>query len=103
MPKNFKKNLEELSFERDLLFETIENVKKDLIEYYPNAEETIKEIDKELKYINDLVEIILKQDSDEDKLNKALCLFFDEYEDRVDNIKNLIEEEINKNKFQSGL
>ena len=60
-------------------------------------------MNKEVKYINDLVGIILKQNADEDKLNKALCLFIDEYSSRVNNIHNIIQEEVDKNNFQSGL
>ena len=101
--KNFKKDLEKISVERDSLIKEIDLIKETLIESYPNTEQTIKEINKEVKYINDLVGIILKQNADEDKLNKALCLFIDEYSGRVNNIHNIIQEEIDKNNFQSGL
>tara|TARA_B110000495_G_C22619294_1_gene369102 strand:- start:61 stop:378 length:318 start_codon:yes stop_codon:yes gene_type:complete len=101
--KNYKKDLEKISVERDLLIKEIDLIKETLIKSYPNTEQIIKEINKEIKYINDLVEIILKQNSDEDKLNKALYLFIDEYSSRVNNINELIQEEIDKNKFQTGL
>jgi hypothetical protein len=43
-----------------------------------------------------MVSMIISNKENQDKLNKALMFFLEEYEGKVDNIEKIIEEEINK-------
>ena len=60
------------------------------------------EINKETKYINDLLSMVINNKDDEDKLNESLIFFMDEYNGKINRIFNLITEEMERLKYLEG-
>jgi uncharacterized coiled-coil DUF342 family protein len=107
MAKNQKlseieKKLNELVLEKDSLIEQIDILKQTLKENNYDKEEIINEINKETKYIDDLLSMVINNKDDEDKLNESLIFFMDEYNGKINRIFNLITEEISRLKYLEG-
>tara|TARA_Y100000996_G_C22305819_1_gene554102 strand:+ start:65 stop:370 length:306 start_codon:yes stop_codon:yes gene_type:complete len=94
----FNFNLEDLKEEAEEIRNNLELIKKKLNKQYKDTDNTelFNQLDTEYEYINNMVSMIISNKEDQDKLNKALMFFLEEYEGKVDNIEKIIEEEINK-------
>ena len=94
----FNFNLEDLKEEAEEIKNNLELIKKKLNKQYKDTDNTelFNQLDTEYEYINNMVSMIISNKEDQDKLNKALMFFLEEYEGKVDNIEKIIEEEINK-------
>jgi|TARA_B110000495_G_C22897486_1_gene523646 hypothetical protein len=94
----FNFNLEDLKEEVEEIRNNLELVKKKLSKQYKDTDNTelFNQLDTEYEYINNMVSMIISNKENQDKLNKALMFFLEEYEGKVDNIEKIIEEEINK-------
>ena len=94
----FNFNLEDLKEEVEEIRNNLELVKKKLSKQYKDTDNTelFNQLDTEYEYINNMVSMIISNKENQDKLNKALMFFLEEYESKVDNIEKIIEEEINK-------
>ena len=97
--KEKKYNLNDLIREKEELISEIEEIKKELSDYSLNKS-FLNEINKEIKYLNDLIEIIIKNKDDENKLNDSLLFFIDEWTGRTRQIDQIIEEEIKRINFE---
>ena len=107
MPKNqnqsdLDQKLNDLVLEKDSLIEEINRLINTLKENNYDKEEIINEINKETKYINDLLSMVISNKDDEDKLNESLLFFMDEYNNKIYKIFNLITEEISRLKYLEG-
>ena len=94
----FNFNLEDLKEEAEEIRNNLELIKKKLNKQYKDTDNTelFNQLYTEYEYINNMVSMIISNKEDQDKLNKALMFFLEEYEGKVDNIEKIIEEEINK-------
>ena len=101
-PSEIEKKLNELVLEKDSLIEQIDILKQTLKENNYDKEEIINEINKETKYIDDLLSMVINNKDDEDKLNESLIFFMDEYNGKINRIFNLITEEISRLKYLEG-
>ena len=101
-PSEIEKKLNELVLEKDSLIEQIDILKQTLKENNYDKEEIINEINKETKYIDDLLSMVINNKDDEDKLNESLIFFMDEYNGKINKIFNLITEEISRLKYLEG-
>jgi hypothetical protein len=93
-----KNYLNELIKEKDDLIHIIKEAKKQFIKDDSN-EEVLDNIDKEINFINNLTQMVIKNKDDEIKLNNSLLFFIDEYKERAEKIVKLIEEELQRIKF----
>jgi len=94
--------LNELVLEKDYLFSEIDKLLTSLKENNLDKEEIINEINKETKYINDLLCMVVNNKDNENKLNESLMLFNEEYDSRIYKIFNMITEEITRVKYLKG-
>ena len=101
-PSEIEKKLNELVLEKDSLIEQIDILKQTLKENNYDKEEIINEINKETKYIDDLLSMVINNKDDEDKLNESLIFFMEEYDGKINKIFNLITEEISRLKYLEG-
>ena len=101
-PSEIEKKLNELVLEKDSLIEQIDILKQTLKENNYDKEEIINEINKETKYIDDLLSMVINNKDDEDKLNESLIFFMEEYNGKINRIFNLITEEISRLKYLEG-
>ena len=101
-PSEIEKKLNELVLEKNSLIEEISKLINALKENNYDKEEIINEINKETKYINDLLSMVINNKDDEDKLNESLIFFMDEYNGKINRIFNLITEEMERLKYLEG-
>ena len=101
-PLEIEKKLNELVLEKDSLIEQIDILKQTLKENNYDKEEIINEINKETKYIDDLLSMVINNKDDEDKLNESLIYFMDEYNEKINRIFKLITEERSRLKYLEG-
>jgi len=94
--------LNELVLEKDSLFAEIDKLLISLKENNYDREEIINEINKETKYINDLLCMVINNKDNENKLNESLILFHEEYDSRIYKIFNMITEELSRIKYLEG-
>lgn len=100
--KEKKYNLINLIQEKEELISEIEKIKKELSDYSLNKS-FLNEINKEIKYLNDLIEIIIKNKDDENKLNDSLLFFMDEWVGKTRQIDQIIEEEIKRINYELNI
>jgi len=87
----FEVDLDQLKEEAEEIKNNLDLIKEKIAkDNNIDTKELFNKLDNECKYINDMVSMIIKNREDEDKLNKALMFFIEEYEGRVDNIENIL-------------
>ena len=87
----FEVDLDQLKEEAEEIRNNLNQLKKELNkDNNIDTKELFNKLDNECKYIDDMISMIIKNREDEDKLNKALMFFIEEYEGRVDNIENIL-------------
>ena len=87
----FEVDLDQLKEEAEEIRNNLDLIKEKIAkDNNIDTKELFNKLDNECKYINDMVSMIIKNREDEDKLNKALMFFIEEYEGRVDNIENIL-------------
>lgn len=107
MPKKKKQtkiseSLNELVLEKDSLFAELSKLIKILEGDNSDREEITNEIKKDIKYIDNLLCMVINNKDNENKLNESLILFYEEYDNKINNIFNLISEETERMKYLRG-
>ena len=91
MNKALKAQLKELKEEKESLEKDIDKLLIIFIKT-EGVEEVIEELKNKREKLNNLFSFIWNNKEDEDKLNKALSLFIDEYKDINKTINDAVEE-----------
>jgi len=101
MPKKIHQKLDELILNKESLFEQIDILLNTLKENkYDQA--IIDEVKSGTKYIDNLLCMVMNNKDDEDKLNESLLFLLEEYDEKMPQLLNLVNEEIKRVKYLEG-